>query len=749
MKKTKPDKIYAQPAEDRASRIGIAVTAAVFFGALYFMLFSAIGLTAARGSSVIFGCASAAVLIFIGKNVKRRIIFFAVLGAATAALALSNIGGVGSGFVRLINDIIDESNSNLHRGFEYLSDTGYSAYGEFAVAAIVSLWCGVLSGLAAKRIGVMTVACAVYTLFLLCWGLFPSVAAVIFAVLACAARCIVAARVPLKTSLIAAAAAVATVAVVGCGFLFTGSTALGGFRRAIADAWDGMLYGTDTLPQGRLKESGGMRSSKNERLTVTMPDGINSLYLKGFTGSTLVGSEWKETDRNVYVERQNRGLMEYISRAKMPFAQYSEYLKLSGKGNSYTVTVKNIAANSKYMYVPYTVDGFDRADAYYDMYITRGAFDADRYGYTVAGPSSSAERTLQERWVLLGGLNDEQKKYVTFDEQYRRFVYENYRAVDAEDKELIREKLGGQKADTVFSVSRLARSWFLSSFKFTNMIDPIEGEFAEDFFGGKIVYANAAYFASAATLIFRSYGFPARYVEGYRIKTEGGDVTASVTDDHAHAWTEVYFDGIGWLPIDVTPGYFTNRDLEEKDPGETGDGDREIVDPPEIEDDRNERPDDPPEKPEPLPDPLEGLSKSEIHLYYAMRVLVPIAAVFAAVALAALALVVRRRISVGKKRKKLTAVGEDYGRALIGVLDIDFRHLGGYSRHKAKALGLAPEDILRFTELVERAVYGGYDLSVGERDYAEGYISRLTDKLASSGGRIKKLYYKYLVCVGI
>lgn len=26
--------------------------------------------------------------------------------------------------------------------------------------------------------------------------------------------------------------------------------------------------------------------------------------------------------------------------------------------------------------------------------------------------------------------------------------------------------------------------------------------------------------------------------------------------EDAHAWAEVYFDGIGWLPVDVTPGYY-------------------------------------------------------------------------------------------------------------------------------------------------------------------------------------------------
>ena len=29
-----------------------------------------------------------------------------------------------------------------------------------------------------------------------------------------------------------------------------------------------------------------------------------------------------------------------------------------------------------------------------------------------------------------------------------------------------------------------------------------------------------------------------------------------MTASNAHAWVEVYFDGIGWMSIDVTPGYF-------------------------------------------------------------------------------------------------------------------------------------------------------------------------------------------------
>lgn len=37
---------------------------------------------------------------------------------------------------------------------------------------------------------------------------------------------------------------------------------------------------------------------------------------------------------------------------------------------------------------------------------------------------------------------------------------------------------------------------------------------------------------------------------------KSADGTVSLTGQDAHAWVEVYFDGVGWLPVDVTPGYY-------------------------------------------------------------------------------------------------------------------------------------------------------------------------------------------------
>ena len=68
------------------------------------------------------------------------------------------------------------------------------------------------------------------------------------------------------------------------------------------------------------------------------------------------------------------------------------------------------------------------------------------------------------------------------------------------------------------------------------------------------------HFASAATIMFRMLGIPARYVVGYAASESlftaqsDGTYTAVLQSDNAHAWTEIYISGTGWLPVETTPG---------------------------------------------------------------------------------------------------------------------------------------------------------------------------------------------------
>lgn len=76
--------------------------------------------------------------------------------------------------------------------------------------------------------------------------------------------------------------------------------------------------------------------------------------------------------------------------------------------------------------------------------------------------------------------------------------------------------------------------------------------FLEYFVGSRRGYCS--HFATAMVLFAWSEGLPARYVYGFNsaIASEG---TTVVTSEDAHAWCEIYFENVGWIPFDATPGY--------------------------------------------------------------------------------------------------------------------------------------------------------------------------------------------------
>lgn len=90
----------------------------------------------------------------------------------------------------------------------------------------------------------------------------------------------------------------------------------------------------------------------------------------------------------------------------------------------------------------------------------------------------------------------------------------------------------------------------------------------EDFVPWFLTSADRGYcvhFASAAAVLLRCLGIPARYVTGYMVQTPGSGWT-EVTEDEAHAWVE-YFDEslVSWRILETTPSVESADAAEEEE----------------------------------------------------------------------------------------------------------------------------------------------------------------------------------------
>lgn len=86
---------------------------------------------------------------------------------------------------------------------------------------------------------------------------------------------------------------------------------------------------------------------------------------------------------------------------------------------------------------------------------------------------------------------------------------------------------------------------------------PVRVQSQEDFLEYFLLETKEGYcahYATAFVLLARAEGLPARYVEGFSVPITEEKVM-DVYSGRAHAWPEVYFEGVGWIAFEPTPGY--------------------------------------------------------------------------------------------------------------------------------------------------------------------------------------------------
>ena len=141
------------------------------------------------------------------------------------------------------------------------------------------------------------------------------------------------------------------------------------------------------------------------------------------------------------------------------------------------------------------------------------------------------------------------------EKEYRSFVYDNYLDLPFDEQEYFEDlaaanSLSVDTADDILHVVEFISEWAEYSLNGTPYPEGFDNilyfmQYARE---GKCIH-----FASALTAMFRSLGLPARYVVGYLSDSTSGE-TIEVTNKDAHAWTEIYINGVGWMIVDATPG---------------------------------------------------------------------------------------------------------------------------------------------------------------------------------------------------
>ncbi len=318
-------------------------------------------------------------------------------------------------------------------------------------------------------------------------------------------------------------------------------------------------YGKADSPQGDLEKE--MSVSDEVRLKVSMSKPVR-LYLKGYTGSVWNDGVWEALESTSYSDEYEGMIKGYCKQEFHPLSQTNSYMEASDyvegaavQGEDMQVTVQNVGAFRKYTYLPYGIS-FDSLqelrESNQDIYVPGSASEVREENiYSAIMRYTEADYFLgyrAENWVnQKRDVNEVTGQYRIAEADYRNFVHKYYLASDAAYGEKVKQL--SEQAGVALEEAQLA--------EVTTRIREVvkeNGLSAGDWW--------AEEYATEATLLYRGLGIPARYVEGYladgREAKKGEDryYRVDVQAKNAHAWVEIYKDGVGWIPVDVTPGFY-------------------------------------------------------------------------------------------------------------------------------------------------------------------------------------------------
>lgn len=525
-------------------------------------------------------------------------------------------------------------------------------------------------------------------------------------------------------------------------------------------AGDGFFGGQPAVISGELG-NGPVDQDGETDLTVTLQQQPSQdLYLRGFVGDTYEGTYWHQADAEMFYDVFPREGEDWT-------VQNLLYLYLGGDSGEGLgqAAVEKVRAGGDYGFVPY---GFEipanenlRGDAIY------GSVDMlmEYQGYV------NWDQRLSQ-----GALPEDA---LSLEAMYREYVAGQYLKVPVDNLDRLKEYCRSREFGSLQEVIDFVVASVQEGHRYSMDLEPVpEGtDFAEYFFFDQ-QEGYCIHFATTAALMFRILGVPARYVTGYlafasdfRQGEEGW--TAQVPDTQAHAWVEIYWDQVGWIPVEVTPGYTETLQngsamMEDLLTGQEGQEEQLT---PTIQ----------PEQPETTPQeavPTEEASQEEPEgqraagdgsaksdgafggflsgLLMFLRIAGILLGVCGLLMAAAAGIRLRRKRILMSRRKRFR---QKNLRAAVREISWELRRIledGGVSftgndpedarRIQKEWTGFAPGELEEFVRVAQKAVYSREEISQEERDFCDSLYHKTAKYQWHHMDKQKKIWWKYMKC---
>lgn len=312
------------------------------------------------------------------------------------------------------------------------------------------------------------------------------------------------------------------------------------------------------IGEGRLDRAGNLEYTGQMVMKVGMNRHVSGpVYLKAYAAGNFDNNRWEEMEDDVLSDIST-GFAKNTSAYLKDIWNIGYYAFDDGGGTFIAVETADTA--DSHFYVPYGAlleNGDEMAAEGYvtrlDGGQTRAVSYADRFSMMMGDTDSFAAAGMPS-----AALNS-----------YGDYVRENYLSVEGMSEQFQKDYKvpDGSSAEVVtdYIKERFADEGIYYTLEPGSL--PF-GENAIEYFLYQNKKGYCMHFASAAVMIYRLNGIPARYAEGYMVLqgsfrqiSSGYDTGESplfesvVRDYQAHAWPEVFIDNFGWVPVEVTPAY--------------------------------------------------------------------------------------------------------------------------------------------------------------------------------------------------